>query len=293
MISLSQDLEPASLPSLFLVVGVIINILSNAFKLNNYWHFMSYPLYILSAVVGFFVSFREIRAGLISLLASGILSLSFYSAHFISIWAPVIITAGHIFGIILNTISSFLSRGDLVRTPTSESHPLSYPATADTNAYTKVTSTDVTTRTPKLEQLLQDLEEFKPEPVVNEEDLEKQLYQYLKAKGYNVKRQVGVKPRLYADLVVDDRYIIEIKIARKQKDMQRLIGQVAQYRKVSDCVIAFILDIGRVDLNEFKELLEEEKAKVVIVKGRLKRKHWSQKVKRSGYSDMLFRKRGF
>ena len=84
-------------------------------------------------------------------------------------------------------------------------------------------------------RLLKDLERFTPEAVRDEEELEKQLYQYLKAKGYRVTRQPRLPQGLRADLKVDE-CIIELKILRTREQAQRLIGQIQDYRKYNKCL---------------------------------------------------------
>jgi len=101
-----QNFELTPLPSLFLVVGVIIHVLSSTLELDSQWHLVSHLFYILSAIMGFLIPFYNVMASLISLLASGLLSFACYNANLISIWTPIVIVSGHIFGIILNIISS-------------------------------------------------------------------------------------------------------------------------------------------------------------------------------------------
>lgn len=80
------------------------------------------------------------------------------------------------------------------------------------------------------------IKRFKPEVVRNEEDFEKQLLSYLRGrfednpffKNYRIERQVRVG-NYRIDLVVNDRYGIELKIADKEKKLQELIGQAVMY----------------------------------------------------------------
>ncbi|MCE4620622.1 MAG: hypothetical protein F7C33_06340 [Desulfurococcales archaeon] len=119
--------------------------------------------------------------------------------------------------------------------------------------------------------LLEDLRAFQPEPVLNEEDLEKQLTQYLRAKGYQVERQVKLGRGLRADLRVGD-CIVELKIAYGRDVLQRLLGQLRDYREYSDCVIALILDPGNNIARKYTRKINELEAYPIIIPGRLKRK---------------------
>ena len=116
---------------------------------------------------------------------------------------------------------------------------------------------------------------FKPEVVRDEEDFEKQLYQYLRASlgsGVNIERQVSLSEGLRVDMVVNDTVAIEIKIAENKAQLQRLIGQVIDYKKYFDKVMTVILDVGRLgDLGSYIEKLEELGAIPVVVKGEVRR----------------------
>jgi len=121
-------------------------------------------------------------------------------------------------------------------------------------------------------EIVDALEEFVPQPVRDEEDLEKQLYQYLRAKfpRFPIDRQVKIG--LYRlDLQVGPCGI-ELKIPKSVVDMQRLIGQIEDYRELIDNVIVLILDVGRVyNLSDYVSKLEALGATPIIVKGKLKR----------------------
>ena len=126
----------------------------------------------------------------------------------------------------------------------------------------------------KFEEVLNIIkEQFKPEAVRNEEDLEKQLYQFLSAKlgKERVKRQVQIgQDRI--DLVIDDKYGIEVKIADKSQKLKTLIGQVMHYKDKFDGIIAVILDVGAItNIEEHVKKLEEVGASVVRLSGTVKR----------------------
>jgi len=123
-----------------------------------------------------------------------------------------------------------------------------------------------------IEDLVQALQEFRPEPVRDEEDLEKQLYQYLRARLPNIeiKRQVQVGP-YRIDLLVGSCGI-ELKIPRSATHLQRLIGQARDYSEYLSCVITLILDTGAVrDLSSYIARLEEYGIQPIVVEGKLKK----------------------
>jgi len=118
------------------------------------------------------------------------------------------------------------------------------------------------------------IEDFRPEIVHNEEDLEKQLYQYLSAKlgRGKVRRQVPTQAGKI-DLIVDDAIAIEVKIAEKRDSPKMLIGQVTEYLDTFDNVLAFILDIGaNVDLDYYEQKIRQLGAEVITISGTVKRR---------------------
>ena len=125
----------------------------------------------------------------------------------------------------------------------------------------------------KMIEVIQALQEFRPEPVRDEEELEKQLYQYLKARlpGIPIQRQVYLGP-YRIDLQVGPCGV-ELKIPRSKTHLQRLIGQVRDYSEYLDCMVTLILDTGQVSrLTSYIETLEETGIFPIIIQGRLKQK---------------------
>ncbi|USS41469.1 hypothetical protein NF865_04660 [Thermococcus aggregans] len=121
--------------------------------------------------------------------------------------------------------------------------------------------------------------DFEPEIVRDEEDLEKQLYQYLKARlGRHVVRQYPVGDQKI-DIAIGDRIGIEIKIAESRSKLQRLVGQVLDYVEYFDEVIAVILDVGaNVDIDSYIQKLRRLGAEVVVLEGDIKRKGRSREI---------------
>lgn len=123
------------------------------------------------------------------------------------------------------------------------------------------------------------LEDFQPETVRDEEDLEKQLYQFLRARlGSSVKRQYPVGDQKI-DIAIEDSVGIEIKIAESRSKLQRLVGQVLDYVEYFDEVIAVILDVGaNVDIDSYIKKLRQLGAEVVVLEGDIKRKGRSREI---------------
>ncbi|KSW11816.1 hypothetical protein CF15_03165 [Pyrodictium occultum] len=122
-----------------------------------------------------------------------------------------------------------------------------------------------------IENIVNTLKEFRPEPVRGEEDLEKQLYQYLRARltRVPVRRQVRVG-RYRIDMQVGPCGV-ELKVPRSSTQLQRLIGQVRDYLRHFECVAAVILDAGLVrDLASYVGRLREMGVVPIVVEGRLK-----------------------
>jgi len=126
------------------------------------------------------------------------------------------------------------------------------------------------------DQLLKGIEkEFEPEDVRDENDLEKQITQYLKIKyPGKVRRQVEtVKGKI--DLVIDNKYAIELKIADGKGKLRDLVGQIHSYKKVYTNVAIVLLDVGRMQKSEINEYIEDYSnfgARTIVLEGVLKRR---------------------
>lgn len=127
--------------------------------------------------------------------------------------------------------------------------------------------------------ILDILQDFEPETVRDEEDLEKQLYQYLRARlGSQVQRQYPVGDQKI-DIAIGNRVGIEIKIAESRSRLQRLVGQVLDYVEYFDDVIAVILDVGaNVDIDSYIKKLRRLGAEVVVLEGDIRRKGRSREI---------------
>jgi hypothetical protein len=140
---------------------------------------------------------------------------------------------------------------------------------------TEVEKYTITRAKYEFEELLKTIrDKFKPETVRNEEDLEKQLYQFLSGKlsERRIERQVYVEGSMRIDLVVDGKYGIEVKIADSAQKLHTLTGQVLFYRENFEEVIAVILETGaNVDIDKFARKLEEYGIHVIRLFGTVKR----------------------
>ena len=128
----------------------------------------------------------------------------------------------------------------------------------------------------QVKKLIDDIKSIKMQEVRSEEDFEKQLFQRLSAKGFDVKRQVTLNSGRRVDIVVDNKIAVELKIADRAKNVQDLIGQVTVYHQQYKNIVVGILDIGEVEnIEEYVELIhnvDPEKINVVLVKGDLRRR---------------------
>jgi len=74
-------------------------------------------------------------------------------------------------------------------------------------------------------------DEFEPEKIRNEEHLEAQLTIFLKAKfpDRKVNRQVTIKNRNQLDIVIDDKYVFELKVPKSRNVLRDLSAQIEEY----------------------------------------------------------------
>ena len=128
----------------------------------------------------------------------------------------------------------------------------------------------------QVKKLIDDIKSVRVQQVRNEEDFEKQLYQRLAAKSFDVKRQVPLGSGRRVDMVVDNKIAVELKIADRAKNVQDLIGQVTVYHQQYKNIVVGILDVGEVEnIEEYVQLIQNvdpEKINVVLVSGELRRR---------------------
>jgi len=116
-------------------------------------------------------------------------------------------------------------------------------------------------------------EKFEPEDSRDEKEFEKQLTQILKLLYPNrIQRQVPT-PKGRIDIVIDDKYGLELKIADSSGKLRALKGQVHDYKKVLDEVAVVLLDVHKLsasDMREFVQDCEELGVKTIILEGQFK-----------------------
>jgi len=122
--------------------------------------------------------------------------------------------------------------------------------------------------------------DFEPEDVRDENDFEKQLTQFLKIKYPDrIRRQVET-PKGKVDLVIDEKYAIELKIADGKGKLRDLVGQVHSYKKVFNNVAVILLDVGKMSRSEIKEYIDDYEGlgvKTLILEGVLRRRKGKSK----------------
>ncbi len=130
------------------------------------------------------------------------------------------------------------------------------------------------------DKIVEIIKEFELDPVRNEEHFESQLRQFLrgslKSVGCRVLRQQRIEDSRIDIVIIDERekarYGIELKIADDRGKLRTLVGQVKEYKDKLDRLLVIILDVGKnVDIEKYKEFIEEEGAEVMILKGEIRR----------------------
>ena len=139
----------------------------------------------------------------------------------------------------------------------------------------KITTLEVK-RQSEFDSILDSIEKnFEPEDVRDENEFEKQLTIWLKDKYPDrIKRQVETS-KGKIDLVIDNKYAIELKIADGKGKLRDLVGQVHSYKKVYDNVAVILLDVSKMSHSEIKEYVEDYEnlgVKTRILEGILRRK---------------------
>ena len=83
---------------------------------------------------------------------------------------------------------------------------------------------------------------FQPEDIKDEEHLEAQLTVFLKAKfpDKKVERQVGTISGGRPDIVVDNKYALELKVPKQRADLRDLTGQLEEYAEEYSYLCAII-----------------------------------------------------
>lgn len=124
--------------------------------------------------------------------------------------------------------------------------------------------------------LLDDIDNnFILQPPRDEKDFENQLYQFLSARRGEkaVSTQVGTSKGEKIDIVIDNKYALELKLLTNVNVLRNLIGQVLYYKKSYKDVAVILADIGaNVSNADIKEFEETSGAKTVIKRASLRGK---------------------
>jgi len=91
--------------------------------------------------------------------------------------------------------------------------------------------------------------EFEPENITNEEHLEAQLTIFLKAKfpERKVERQLVTKKGDILDILIDGKYVLELKVPKQKNDLRNLSAQLDEYKDDYSHLCAVIADISGTD----------------------------------------------
>lgn len=130
-------------------------------------------------------------------------------------------------------------------------------------------------RKSKMERIIEELDKFESHSNTrNEEELEKELFQYLKGrfKSFNIVPQYKTN-KGKIDLVIDEEIAIELKIADSRANVRSLSGQIEDYLEDFTKLIVVILDVDKVpDLDDYVKRFKKKGVKVIVLSGNLKRK---------------------
>jgi len=88
--------------------------------------------------------------------------------------------------------------------------------------------------------------EFEPENIQNEEHLQAQLTIFLKAKfrDKKVEREITTKSGDKLDILVDNKYVFELKVPKRRTDLRNLSAQLDEYKDEYPYLCAVIADIS-------------------------------------------------
>ena len=127
------------------------------------------------------------------------------------------------------------------------------------------------------------LKSFEPETFSSEQELEKQLTQFLKGQGFQVERQINIGPKERIDLKVSDgfqTYYVEIKEINSKSTIDRAVGQVERYLQyISPYQLVFLALITKnVDIKDL-DLIKQKGVEVVEIKTVAKKSNNNRKSK--------------
>jgi len=94
---------------------------------------------------------------------------------------------------------------------------------------------------------------FEPEQIKDEKELQSQLTIFLKAKfsDKKIEREVTTKSGDKLDIVIDGKFVLELKVPRGKTDLRNLSAQLEEYHEEYPNICAIIADISKiVDLDD-------------------------------------------
>jgi len=106
----------------------------------------------------------------------------------------------------------------------------------------------------------------------DEREFETDLSAYLKAKfpQYKIKSQYRTPVGDKIDIVVDNKYAIELKVANSRADLDDVFSKIHWYRKHFDKLIIVILDVGRFeDTNYYAQEFKSIGVDAIVKMGRM------------------------
>ena len=114
--------------------------------------------------------------------------------------------------------------------------------------------------------------EFHPDPVRDETELENQLVQFLRPKYGNAVQEQVPTPYGRIDVVLFNKYALELKLATNKNNLRDMEGQLRDYKKAYSNLAAIILRVN-VDYNDMNYYIGEyakDGIKSVVIEGQLR-----------------------
>ena len=107
---------------------------------------------------------------------------------------------------------------------------------------------------------------FDSEKIWDEQHLEDQLIIHLKAKFENmrIERQQSAPSGGRVDILIEGKYVLELKVPRSRDDLRNLSAQLEEYKEDFPYVCAVIADTQNVDEGEIKTYVDRYKSKYNI-----------------------------
>jgi hypothetical protein len=119
-------------------------------------------------------------------------------------------------------------------------------------------------------------EQFKPEPCINEKELQGQLKIWLDVKYPNRATREVATMAGKVDIVIDkNKYGIEVKIANDKGTLRNLVGQILAYKKYFREVGIVLLDVSELQhsiIHEYINEYQNQGVETVLIHGQLRRR---------------------